>query len=117
MNTIMRRTNELLVTTPADFTELVRGTEDRLMCLMAPVVRERNTVLDLGRVRRIDAAGVAALISIYNSARNAGHTFQVHNVTPHVAEILRLVELDHILVSREEVPPPLAEACLQCPAA
>jgi anti-anti-sigma factor len=117
MNTIMSEANQYLVTAPADFTELVRGNEDRLLALMTPVVRMRNTVLDLGRILRIDAAGIAALISIYGAARNAGHTFQVRNVTPHVAEILKLVELDHILVTHEDFPPPIAEACLECPAA
>ena len=120
MNTIMSQTNELLVTAPADFNELVRGNEDRLMALLTPVVRERNAVLDLGSIRRIDAAGIAALISIYGAGRNAGHSFRVCNVTPHVAEILELVGLDHILVSKDAVqapPPPPMQPCVECPAA
>jgi anti-anti-sigma factor len=121
MNTIMSPTNRLLVTAPADFNELVRGNEDRLMALLMPVVRERSAVLDLGCVRRIDAAGVAALISIYGAAHNAGNTFRVSNVTTHVAEILELVGLDHILVSQEMVQappsPPPSQPCVECPAA
>ncbi|HWG20625.1 MAG TPA: STAS domain-containing protein [Terracidiphilus sp.] len=117
MNTIMSQANEILVTAPAEFTELVRGNEDRLLAMMAPVVRGQSVVLDLSHVRRIDAAGIASLISIYGCARNAGHTFHVCNVTAHVEEILKLVGLDHILVTREEVRAPLTEACLECPAA
>jgi anti-anti-sigma factor len=120
MNTIMSHTSEFLVKTPAGYNELVRGNEDRLMALVMPVVRDRSAVLDLGRVRRIDAAGIAALISIYGAARNAGHTFRVCNVTPHVAEILKLVSLDHILVTQESVqapPPPAMQPCVECPAA
>jgi anti-anti-sigma factor len=120
MNTIMSLTNEFLVTAPADFNELVRGNEDRLMALLTPVVRERNAVLDFARIRRIDAAGVAALISIYGAARAAGHSFRVCNVTPHVVEILELVGLDHILVARQTVqapPPPAIQPCVGCPAA
>jgi anti-anti-sigma factor len=117
MNTIMSQNNGLFLTAPADFNELVRGNEDRLMALVTPVVRERSAVLDLGGVRRIDAAGVAALISIYGSARAAGNSFRVCNVTAHVKEILELVGLDHILVSEETVQAPPVEPCVECPAA
>jgi anti-anti-sigma factor len=120
MNTIMSQTNEFLVKAPADLNELVRGNEDRLMALLTPLVRERSAVLDLARVRRIDAAGVAALISIYGTARSAGHSFRVCNVTRHVAEILELVGLDHILVTQDAVqvlPPPAMQPCVECPAA
>lgn len=119
MNSIMSPNNALLIAAPADFHELVRGNEDRLMALLTPVVRERSAVLDLGRVRRIDAAGIATLISIYGSARAAGHTFRVCNVTAHVREILELVGLDHILVTEEAVQSPSAsiEPCVECPAA
>jgi len=117
MNTIMNRPNEIVVPTPAEFIELVRGNDQRLVHLLEPVVREQSTVLDMGRVRRIDAAGIAALISTYGLARNAGNTFRVCNVTPHVGEILKLVGLDHILVTREEVRARHPECCLECPAA
>jgi anti-anti-sigma factor len=117
MNTIMSQANEILVTAPAEFHELVRGNEDRLITLMTPLVREKSTVLDLSHVRRIDAAGIAALITIYGSARKAGHTFHVCNVTPHVEEILNLVGLEHILVTRDEVRDPVTEQCIECPAA
>jgi anti-anti-sigma factor len=121
MNTLMTQTNGALVKAPAGFNELVRGTEDRLMSLLLPVVRERSVVLDLGPVRRIDAAGVAALISIYGAARNAGNTFRVCNVTAHVAEILELVGLDRTLITQEmsaqAPPPPPVQPCVECPAA
>ena len=119
MNTIMSPINELLVSAPANFNELVRGNEDRLMALLTPVVRERSAVLDFSPIRRIDAAGIAALISIYGAARSAGHSFRVCNVTPHVAEILELVGLDHILVTQDAVqlPPPAMQPCVECPAA
>ncbi|HEY3706523.1 MAG TPA: STAS domain-containing protein [Terracidiphilus sp.] len=117
MNTIMSQKKALYVGTPAGFSELVRGNEDRLMALLTPVVREQNAVLDLGGVRRIDAAGVAALISIYGIARATGHSFRVCNVTSHVAEILELVSLDHILVAQERVEAQPVEPCVECPAA
>ena len=117
MNTILNQANELVVTAPAEFTELVRGNDDQLVGMMAPLVRKHSAVLDMARVRRIDAAGIAALISVYGYARDAGHTFRICNVTPHVSEILKLVGLDRILVIRDDVRARHSEACLECPAA
>jgi anti-anti-sigma regulatory factor len=50
-------------------------------------------------VERIDAAGIAALISLYSIASEAGHRFSVSNAAPRVAELLTLVGLDGILMS------------------
>lgn len=116
MNTMIQR-NERIVAAPAELTELVRGNEEELVARLAPVVREQSAALDMAQVRRIDAAGIAALISIYGLARNAGNSFSICNVTPHVAEILKLVGLDHILVAREVVQTMPLERCLECPAA
>jgi anti-anti-sigma factor len=58
-------------------------------------------MLDLQRIDRIDAAGIAALISLYSTARIAGHEFTVCNVPARVAEILALVGLDHILFCQD----------------
>ena len=80
-------------------------------------LRDQFRVLDMGDVRRIDAAGIAALISIYGSSRNAGNNFRVCNVTPHVEEILKLVGLDHVLVSRDAIRPSQYKECYDYPAA
>jgi anti-anti-sigma factor len=80
-------------------TELVRGCDAGLMEQLGPLVRRQNVSLDLGRVERIDAAGIAALISLYGSARDAGHCFTVTNASARVEEILALVGLDRILLS------------------
>jgi anti-anti-sigma factor len=81
-------------------TELVRGNEECLLSRLSPLVQRQSVMLDLGQVERIDAAGIAALISLYGKAREAGHSFRVTNPSPHVAEILALVGLDRILLSR-----------------
>lgn len=83
----------------ADLTELVRGREKELLAWLAPVVRRQSVTLDLSRVRRIDAAGVSALLSLYSSARHAGHRFTLANLSPRVAEVLKLVGLEHILLT------------------
>lgn len=122
MNHMLNLPMERMVSPPPGFTELVRGSEERLIELMTPVVEGNSTVLDMSEVRRIDAAGIAALISIYGSSRNAGHTFRVANVTPHVEEILKLVGLDHVLVANGAVQASLNQTsvhqkCYECPAA
>ena len=91
------------VLAPNDMTELVRGNEQCLLALLEPLVRNCDMTLDMKRIDRIDAAGVAALISLYGAAQRAGHSFTVCNVRSHVEEILTLVGLEHILVSRDVV--------------
>ena len=85
-------------TTPCELNELVRGCERHLVEEMTPVVRRQSVSLDMKSVQRIDAAGIAALISLYRIAREAGNCFSISNVAPHVAELLGLVGLDGILM-------------------
>jgi anti-anti-sigma factor len=80
-------------------TELVRGNEQGLLEKLLPLVRRQNVTLDLHRVRRIDAGGITALLSLHASAREAGHRFTVVNLSPHVAEMLSLVGLKPLLES------------------
>ena len=100
-----KRCNETvnLAIKASPLTELVRGNEQRLLDRFAPLVRHQCVSLDLGSVERIDAAGIAALISLYGSARDAGHHFNVSNVSPRVAQILALVGLERILSSHNTV--------------
>jgi anti-anti-sigma factor len=80
-------------------TEIVRGSEGRLVDEMSPLVRRQDLSLDLSPVERIDAAGIAALISLYKLAQESGHRFSVLNVAPRVYELLALVGLEGILIS------------------
>jgi anti-anti-sigma factor len=82
-----------------DLSELVKGSDERLLAQMMPLVHRENMSLNLKSVERIDAAGVAALIQLYRGASESGHSFTVANASPHVAEILKLVGLDRILLS------------------
>ena len=85
-----------------DGNSLVRGAEARLLQQVMPLVRQQSVRLDLGRVERIDAAGIAALITIYRAACAAGRRFGVTNPTPHVREILILVGLDRFLMAENQ---------------
>jgi Anti-anti-sigma regulatory factor (antagonist of anti-sigma factor) len=79
-------------------TEIVRGSEGCLVDEMAPLVTRQDVLLDLSPVQRIDAAGIAALISLYRLAEESGHRFSVLNVAPRVYELLALVGLQGILL-------------------
>jgi anti-anti-sigma factor len=84
--------------------ELVRGTEAQVVELLLPRVKQESLALNLAAVERIDAAGIAALITLYCSAVEAGQDFSVINPSAHVLELLCLVGLEPILVatSRQE---------------
>lgn len=114
MNTHVNAACELTVVAPSPMTELVRGNEQSLLTLFTPLVREQSIALDFSEVERIDAAGIAALISLYDHARQTGHKFTVCNVSNRVAEILALVGLDHILLTQDEVQVPLPQVAETC---
>jgi anti-anti-sigma regulatory factor len=84
---------------PGSMTELVRGNEQLLLERFLPLVREQSITLNLRKVERIDAAGLASLIRLYCASRDAGHNFSITNPTPRVAQFLALVHLDGLLVS------------------
>jgi len=81
-------------------TELVKGQEQEFLEELKPLVRSQSVRLDLGRIERVDAAGLGALISLYCDARRAGHEFTVVNPSRHVARILALVGLDRMLLAK-----------------
>lgn len=89
------------VTQRPELLELVRGSDQTLLDWVAPLARRQCVALDLGRVRRIDAAGIAALILLYRVACEAGNHFCIVNASQRVTEILALVGLDHILISQD----------------
>ncbi len=83
-----------------EITELVRGNEQQLLERFEPLVRRQNVTLDLAQIARIDAAGLAALITLYCDACKAGYRFTIENPSSHVREILAIVGLDKLLVSQ-----------------
>jgi anti-anti-sigma factor len=91
---------EISPTAAGEITEIVRGNEATLLERFMPMVRQQCVTLNLAAVTRIDAAGLAALITLYCDARQAGHDFTISNPSPHVAEILAVVGLDKLLVSQ-----------------
>jgi anti-anti-sigma factor len=106
-----------LVVAPDTMNELVRGEEESLVQRVVPLLREKDVVLDLNRIERIDAAGIAALISLYSAARQHGHSFSVKCVTPRVEEMLSLVRLNDVLISHNAVLASQPELAFERPAA
>jgi len=100
-----------------ELTELVRGSEQALLARFTPLVRRQSVTLDMSSIERIDAAGIAVLISLYVGAREAGHSFTVANPSPHIAEILALVGLERILVTRNLAVKSQSDPCFYCSAA
>jgi len=88
--------------------ELVKGREQEILDALQPLVCIRPVRLDLSSIGRIDAAGLAALVSLYCAACKAGHEFAVVNPQRCVARVLAIVGLDRILMSKElgETMPP-----------
>jgi anti-anti-sigma factor len=117
MNGIFDQTMEAQIMTPGNLHELVRGKEQSLLEKMEPLVREKSITLDFRCVERIDAAGIAALISLYGHAHARGHEFTIVNASHRVAEILSLVGLDRILISHIAVPCPQSDPCFERSAA
>jgi anti-anti-sigma factor len=78
--------------------ELVRGTEEQILEVLLLRVKQESLALDLAGVERIDAAGIAALITLYCTAIEAGTEFYVVNPSARVLDLLRLVGLESILV-------------------
>lgn len=79
---------------PAGAEELVRGQVAGLVERLGPLVMEQSVTLDMRAVERIDAAGIAALVVLYQNAQAAGHRFRVSNVPARVQEILIVVGLE-----------------------
>jgi anti-anti-sigma factor len=98
---------------PCESAELVKGQEHQLVARLDAVVRRESIVLDLGAVERVDAAGLAALITLYAEACQAGHSFTLSRPNRHVREILKLVGLDKILLAQPDAEPEMGSLRLQ----
>jgi anti-anti-sigma factor len=78
--------------------ELVRGTETHIVNELLPRVQQESMALNLAGVERIDAAGIAALITLYCTAVESGTEFSVVSPSAHVLELLQIVGLESILI-------------------
>lgn len=96
-----------------ELTELVRGFDQLLLERMTPIARRHSLTLDFSSIRRIDAAGAAALVTLYCISSKAGHQFMVVNATKHVVETLTLVGLDTLLLQQNANAEPAVAAVMR----
>ena len=89
--------------------ELVRGVETQIVDELLPRVQQESVALNLAGVERIDAAGIAALITLYCTAVESGTEFSVVSPSAHVLELLQIVGLESILI--DGVRPRGAQLC------
>ncbi|MEA2900228.1 MAG: anti-sigma factor antagonist [Actinomycetota bacterium] len=75
-------TGELDVATTARFRESVKGLDD--------IDSPSHVTVDLSRLDFIDAAGVAALVSLRNAIDDVGGSIRVRSPKPHVRRVLEL---------------------------
>jgi anti-sigma B factor antagonist len=55
--------------------------------------KNRQIVLDLGNVTRIDSSGLGTLVAVYVSARKVGGDIKLANLGNHIIEALRITRL------------------------
>lgn len=104
-------------TNSIELTELVKGRDQALLDQVGPLVVRQSIALNIASIERIDAAGIAALVTLYSTACRYGHSFTVFNASPRVAKILSLVGLDRILLSQNAAQNSRSGRRLQCSAA
>ncbi len=57
------------------------------------ILTERKLVLNLGGVTYIDSGGLGILVSLYTSARSAGCSVRLANLTQRITDILQVTKL------------------------
>jgi anti-sigma B factor antagonist len=55
--------------------------------------KNKQIVLNLGGVNYIDSGGLGTLVSLYTTARNAGGTLRLANLTQRVGDLLQVTKL------------------------
>ncbi len=53
----------------------------------------KRVILDLTHLSRMDSSGLGAIVGLYISAKNAGRTLEVINLSPRVRELFGLTNL------------------------
>ena len=92
------RSNSVVAVLLEDSLRLPLLTRDVQNTVRALLLRgERDIVLDLAGVTRIDAAGVGELIRAYNMATAAGGSLRIVHASEWVREVLERVQLFELL--------------------
>ncbi len=67
-----------------------------------------DLILDLGNLEFVDSAGLGVLVGIYKRVMQRGQRVAIARVQPYVARVMRVIKLDRVFESYEDVPSALA---------
>ncbi len=68
-----------------------------------------DVVIDLGNLEFIDSAGLGVLVGIYKRVKQRGQRVAVARAQPYVARVMKIIKLDRVFESFDEVQSALAE--------
>ena len=68
-----------------------------------------DLVIDLGNLEFVDSAGLGVLVGIYKRVKRRGQRVAVTGAQPYVARVMRIIKLDRVFESFDDVPSALAE--------
>jgi anti-anti-sigma factor len=72
-------------------------------CVKGALPDTKRVILDFTRLHRIDSSGLGAVVGLYISAKQAGRTLEIVNLSPRVRELFGITNLLGVF-----------EACGQC---
>jgi anti-anti-sigma factor len=68
-----------------------------------------DLVIDLGNLEFVDSAGLGVLVGIYKRVTQRGRRVAVARAQPYVARVMKIIKLDRVFDSFDDVPSALAE--------
>jgi anti-anti-sigma factor len=68
-----------------------------------------DLVIDLGNLEFVDSAGLGVLVGIYKRVKQRGRRVAVARAQPYVARVMRIIKLDRVFESFEDVASALTE--------
>jgi anti-sigma B factor antagonist len=68
-----------------------------------------DLVIDLSNLEFVDSAGLGVLVGIYKRVTQRGRRVAVAGAQPYVSRVMKIIKLDQVFESFEDVPSALAE--------
>lgn len=62
-------------------------------CVKGVLPDTKRVILDFARLNRIDSSGLGAIVGLYISAKQAGRSLEIVNLSPRVRELFGLTNL------------------------
>ena len=74
-----------------------------------------DLVIDLGNLEFIDSAGLGVLVGIYKRVKQRGQRVVVAKAPPYIARVMKIMRLDRVFESFDDVASALAEFSRDAP--